>query len=707
MNIKTRILVFVILFEVLAYSTLQLFNTLIYKQALDEFKQGEIRAVFNTTISKIDSLTQSMENSVINLAIMGESLHHLRHINDVAPAEISVLAKSMLIKKFTSFRQAMGGGLWYQPYAIDNQARYFGPYVFRNEQNEIIFTWDLNTSEYDYLNQDWYRLAANNDWGRKQSGFRATFWTKPYRDGAGSFSLMMTVDAVMIDARQEPIGLATADLSLAQVTRFLDSIRVTKNAAPFLFHQTSGLILSYPADTSLVMQPITRLPWAAPLLKPTHQAGINQISALQQTDSLVFYQTTEQGFVFGSVVPKADLRQAVDKVSRLTLLTGSAIGLGFILLMIFILRALFSPFDQVLSTIRNSISYGSNKQVVLNQVEYGKKNEFTPIITALNDVYHQVKTYVSEIEQANAQLMASQQEVRQLNAMLEKKVALRTAELETKTKQVTESLERLRRTQRQLVENEKHASLGRLVAGVAHQINTPLGICVTASSMLENIAKSVHDKAVAGKMTKGEFNQAYDKIMQSAELLSENLQRATNLISSFKQVAVDNDKQQDRWFNLCEYIDSILLSFRSRIEQTPHRIQWQYEQEIRMFSSPGALTQILGQLVENALTYAFEDTKPGTITIRVNQHHDTLQIIVSDNGRGMSEEVCKQVFDPFFSTSKEQLGNGLGLHIVYNLVIQRLGGDIHCDSEVGSGTTFTINIPLNNEENPGTESEHQ
>ncbi|WP_168171404.1 ATP-binding protein [Lacimicrobium sp. SS2-24] len=705
MNIKTRILVFVILFEVLAYSTLQIFNTLIYKQALDEFKQGEIRAVFNTTISKINSLTQSMEQSVIDLAINGEALYQLRHTNHLSTDAISALAQSTLIKKFSSFRQAMGGGLWYQPYVIDNQTRYFGPYVFRDEQDNITFTWDLNTPEYDYLNQDWYRLAVDNDWGRKQPDFRATFWTEPYRDGAGSFSLMMTVDAVMVDSRQEPIGLATVDWSLAQITRFLDSIRVTENAIPFLFHRASGLILSYPADVSLVMESTTQLPWAAPLIQRPHQAGINQISALQHSDNLVFYQTTEQGFVFGSLVPQSDLRRAVDEVSRLTLLTGSAIGLGFILLMIFILRALFSPFDQVLSTIKRSISYGKNKQVMLNQVEYDKKNEFTPIITALNDVYHQVKTYVSEIEQTNAQLMASQQEVRQLNAMLEKKVALRTAELETKTKEVTDSLERLRRTQQQLVENEKHASLGRLVAGVAHQINTPLGICVTAASMLENIAKTVHDKAVTGKMSKNEFNQAHEKIMQSAELLSENLQRATNLITSFKQVAVDNDKQQNRWFNLCEYIDSILLSLRSRIEQTPHRIECQYEQEIRLFASPGALAQILSQLVENALTYAFDDTRPGTITIGVSQQHETLNIKVSDDGCGMPEAVRKQVFDPFFSTSKEQLGNGLGLHIVYNLVIQKLGGDIRCDSEPGSGTTFTISIPLSKESEP--ESQHQ
>ncbi|ALS98575.1 ATP-binding protein [Lacimicrobium alkaliphilum] len=694
MNIKTRILVFVILFEVLAYSTLQLFNTLIYQQALDEFKTGEIRAVFNTTVREINSLTNLMELSVTDLAINGESLYQLRHASHLSVSDVTAVAKSILNKKFTHFTQAMGGGLWFEPYAIDSQQRYFGPYVFRDKQDKVVFTWDLNTPEYDYFNQGWYRLAAGNNWVTQQQDFRSIFWTEPYRDDAGSYSLMMTVDAVMLSEDRQPIGLATVDWSLAQVTRFLDSIRVTHNAVPFLFHRASGLILSYPPDVELVMKPTTHLPWAEPLLQKNNNNSIHQISNLVHEDELIFYQTTEQGFVFGSMVPMSDFRKEIDQVSRLTLLTGSGIGLGFILLMIFILRALFSPFDQVLNTIRHSISYGNNKQVVLDQVQYDKKNEFTPIIKALNDVYFQVKTYVGEIERANARLMASQQEVKQLNAALEKKVAQRTAELETKTKEVTDSLERLRRTQQQLVENEKHASLGRLVAGVAHQINTPLGICVTAASMLENIARTVHDKAVEGKMTRGEFNQAYDKMMQSAELLSENLLRATNLINSFKQVAVDNDKQENRWFNLCEYIDNILLSIRSRIEQTEHRIQCRYQQEVRLFASPGALAQILSQLVDNALSHAFDTSTPGEITISVNKTNDKLTIAVADNGIGMTEEIRKQVFDPFFSTRNEQLGNGLGLHIVYNLVIQKLGGEITCQSEPGSGTTFTITKPL-------------
>ncbi|WP_404342604.1 ATP-binding protein [Pseudoalteromonas mariniglutinosa] len=699
MNIKTRILVFVILFEVLAYSTLQLFNTLIYKQALHEFKQNEIQAIFNSTISRINHLTEQMQGHAIDLALSGEHLYFLRHQQSTTMSEIKDLAQRMLQHKFTSFEQAMGGGLWYQPQMLSEEYRYFGPYIYKENQ-QLHFTWDLNTAAYDYFTQDWYQLAVKQDWGLNQASYRPIFWTPPYRDDAGSFSLMMTVDAVMLDDNRTPIGMATVDWSLQELSDFLVSVKVSEHGRSFLLHQASQLIIGFSEEPETVTRFARDNPWAKTLLteRQLNKANSNEFVQLSTDDEHIFYQLSDSGFIVGAVLPKADLSKQVDKVSYLTFITGSAIGLGFIFLMIFILKALFSPFDQVLTIIKSSIRYGKNKQVNLLPVKYAKRNEFTPIITALNDVYLQVKNYVSEIEDANTKLMASQQQVKQLNAVLERKVALRTAELESKTKEATQSLEQLKRTQQQLIENEKHASLGRLVAGVAHQINTPLGICVTAASVLESTSKTIHEKAAAGNMSREEFNQAYDHIIQSTELLSENLHRATNLINNFKQVAVDNDTQENRWFDLCQYIDNILLSIHSRIAQTPHKINYNYQQEVKFFAAPGVFSQIIVQLVENALLYAFDDTVTGEISISVSKHNNILQLTVSDNGKGMPDDIRKQVFEPFFSTNNTQLSLGLGLHIVYNLVTHKLGGEIECQSQLGTGTTFIITIPMDENE---------
>lgn len=699
MNIKTRILVFVILFELLAYGTLQLFNTLIYKETLDDFKKNEIQAVFNGTISRINHLTDKMQGHAIDLALSGEQLYFLRHQKSTSIADIKQLAQLTLQNKFASFEQAMGGGLWYQPHVLSEQERYFGPYVYK-EKNQLHFTWDLNTPQYDYFSQDWYQLAVQQEWGLNQSSYRPIFWTTPYYDDAGSFSLMMTIDAVMVDDNRNPIGMATVDWSLAGLGEFLASIKVSQNARSFLFHRDSELIIGFTGEPQTLQKFVDDSPWASTLVSKSRANNVNsaEFEQLSIEDTYIFYQLSESGFIFGSLVPKSDLSEQVDKVTSLTLMTGSAIGLGFIVLMIFILKALFSPFDLVLNIIKNSIRYGRNKQVSLKPVEYDKRNEFTPIITALNDVYLQVKGYVSEIENTNAKLMASQQQVNRLNTALERKVVLRTAELESKTKEATQSLEQLKRTQQQLIENEKHASLGRLVAGVAHQINTPLGICVTAASVLESTSKTIHGKAAAGNMSREEFNQAYQHIIQSTELLSENLDRATNLINNFKQVAVDNDTEENRWFNLGEYIDNILLSIDSRIAQTPHVIKCQYQQEIRFFSSPGVFSQIVGQLVENALVYAFDDSAPGEVIIVISKHDEQLQLVIKDNGKGMTEEVRKHVFDPFFSTDNASQSLGLGLHIVYNLVTHKLAGTIECQSQLGAGTHFIINIPINQTE---------
>ncbi|GAB3016093.1 sensor histidine kinase [Bowmanella dokdonensis] len=698
MNIKTRILVFVILFEVVAYTTLQLFAGLIYKEALDDFKQSEIQAVFARSTSRIDSLIGLMEQKATDLALQGEELYLLRQSDTLSLEDINVLSRRLLEKQFASFPQAIGGGLWYEANRMDQRHRYYGPYVFKQNE-QVKFTWDLSRQDYDYLNQGWYRLARDNDWGRQQSRYRPVFWTAPYRDDAGSFSLMMTVDAVMLDSDRQPLGMATVDWSLHEMTAFLDTIKVSPGSTPFLIHQQSGLILSYPLDASLIMQSAGGLNWAAPLLADNR---LNQFIGLSDTVRVpglediqqVFYQVTEHGFIVGSLVPIGDLRRQIEQVSRLTLFTGAAIGLAFILIMIFILRVLFSPFDEVLKTIRHSISYDKEQHVQLKQVEYDKVNEFTPIIRALNDVYLQIKTYVNEITDTNAKLRRSERQINRLNAALEQKVALRTRELESKTREVTESLEKLRQTQQQLVQNEKHAALGRLVAGVAHQINTPLGVCVTAASMLALTAREIHDKAHDGKVTRGEFEESYEKILASADLININLNRATELISSFKQVAVDNQDQNKRLFDAAEYVQNILLSLRSRTESTPHQIRLQCDGPISLYAPPGALTQILTQLIDNALYHAFNKDMQGVIDISLCREDTQLLLSVCDNGCGMEPTVREQIFAPFFTTRADKFGSGLGMHIIYNLVIQQLEGSIDCRSEPGNGTCFFIRIPL-------------
>lgn len=270
---------------------------------------------------------------------------------------------------------------------------------------------------------------------------------------------------------------------------------------------------------------------------------------------------------------------------------------------------------------------------------------------------------------------------------LEELVSKRTSELQ-------ESLNNLERTKDQLVESEKMASLGDLVAGVAHEINTPVGIGVTAASHLESETKTFTEAFKNGELSKSQFENYVNLANESSQMILSNMIRAASLIQSFKKVAVDQSSEEKRPFKLKEYIDEVLLSIHSKFKHTNHTILVTGESDFLLNSYPGALSQVITNLCMNSLIHGFEHTESGHISIIIEQIGDTARIIYSDNGSGISPEIVKRIFDPFFTTKRGRGGSGLGMNIVYNLVSQTLQGTIVCESILGEGTEFVMEIPI-------------
>jgi signal transduction histidine kinase len=253
-------------------------------------------------------------------------------------------------------------------------------------------------------------------------------------------------------------------------------------------------------------------------------------------------------------------------------------------------------------------------------------------------------------------------------------------------------IDELKRTQSELIENEKMASLGRLVAGVAHEINTPLGIGVTAASHLEGIFASV--ERMLGESAPPELRAALTSERRCVDLIMSNLGKAAQLVKSFKQVAVDQSDEVRRRVAVRRYLEEVLASLHPRLKSTPHRVELDCPAHIELDTFPGALYQIAANLVLNALTHAFDADRAGCLRISVTANGETLDMIFADDGKGMSEEVRRRAFEPFFTTRRGAGGTGLGLHLVYNLVTQVLRGTIACNSAPGQGTRFTIRVPL-------------
>lgn len=286
------------------------------------------------------------------------------------------------------------------------------------------------------------------------------------------------------------------------------------------------------------------------------------------------------------------------------------------------------------------------------------------------------------------------EQARRARQDLERKVEERTGELSRANQCLSDTVEKLTAAQEALVRSAKMAALGNLVAGVAHEVNTPLGLAYTITTHMQEQLGALAAKHKAGRMRSEEFGGFLDAMDEGLKYATGNLRRAAALIESFKQVAVDQSADARRRFDLESYLREVIGSVHSILRKGGHRVEIAVAGKVAMDSYPGALAQVLTNIVSNAVTHAFDGRQGGVIGVAVSQESaERCRIVITDDGAGMPDEVVQRIFDPFFTTRRGRGGTGLGMHIVYNLVVQRLGGEIACVSTPGQGSTFVLSLP--------------
>ncbi len=285
------------------------------------------------------------------------------------------------------------------------------------------------------------------------------------------------------------------------------------------------------------------------------------------------------------------------------------------------------------------------------------------------------------------------EELRILNSSLEEKVEERTRSLRQANEDLQRALEELRRTQAQLVQADKLAALGGLVAGIAHELSTPIGNALMAISTLHQRLRDFQERVARG-LRRSDLDGFVQQVSIAENIAERNLHRAADLVTRFKQVVVDQASSQRRMFELDELVREILLTLQPMLKRTPFAIETDIPPGVQLDSYPGPLGQVLANLIQNAVIHGLGERPTGRIVLKARSDGGRLMLSVSDDGRGIPPHLHERIFEPFFTTRLGQGGSGLGLHIVHNIVTGMLGGRIVVESDVGHGATFRIECPL-------------
>ena len=416
---------------------------------------------------------------------------------------------------------------------------------------------------------------------------------------------------------------------------------------------------------------------------------VDRLSVPQKSDQYIEYthrikdSTTEEllGYVYLRL-HKQSFNDNMLELLQYNLLIAVIIAIVAYSISQFLRTRIVSPFNRFVTAIQD-ITYHKDYNT---KVTSPGLTEMQPLVDSVNVMLVKITKQLKQFEEAES-------EIKELNTSLEGKVVSRTQALRDSNQELLDALEQVHQYQSQVIESEKMASLGQMVAGVAHEVNTPIGLGVTASTMLSDKIDEIQSALDNQTLSSKKLSSFLKDGKENTQIIYRNLNRAADLISSFKQVAVDQTADTERSVVMKNFVDEVLLSLVPTIKQANHNISVDCDPELEIITKPGPINQVLINMIMNAFIHAFDEGASGEIKICVSFKSGSCYIDFIDNGKGVEEKIKQKIFDPFVTTRRGAGGSGLGLHLVYNLVTQALGGSINVTSELGKGTTFSMNFP--------------
>lgn len=330
---------------------------------------------------------------------------------------------------------------------------------------------------------------------------------------------------------------------------------------------------------------------------------------------------------------------------------------------------------------------GDNLGAELQLVNRAKqKDELDFLVDAINSMRIKLKNDIVQLEEAENALIS-------LNGELEVKVFDRTAKLASTNEQLQQSLNNLTLAKDQLVQSEKMASLGQLVAGVAHEVNTPLGICVTSITALKEKIDELVQAVDKEELTKSYLSKTLSLLIEYQQIIERSLNKSVELIRGFKSVAVEQHTDPELNINLSQHVNDVVNTVKTMFKHKKYQINLSVDPELNLVTYPSAWNQILTNFLMNSHIHGFEDIVEGVINIEFTESNDYLTLLYNDSGKGLHENIKTKIFDPFVTTKRGQGGSGLGMNIVFNLIDAKLGGTIKV-LDTDKGCSFKVRVPI-------------
>lgn len=418
--------------------------------------KNHIKALIGKNGQRIESTMLLMERNSDDLAAAGEAFFAIYKKTKV---DITEEIKKYLINNFKKLPEAIGGGLWYEPYILFDKKKHYGPYVYR-EDDQVLFTWDLNTPTYDYHNQGWYLLGIPKKWGRSEKRPLRIYWTDPYFDEAATEALMITVDALMYDQGGRLIGMSTVDFSLEDLKDMVAKMTVTPNSLPFAVDVSSGLLIAYPSDPSKVLKKITDLSWGKKLeeVKDAQPGKVAVNLLILQGESFsLFYTVTKTGVAVGILSPHKELYANINKLNRANMYTSLVVisvqVILFLLIAIFMVRRICNPIRKltdVAQEIAEGDLVGASKSLTLIEGRAGSgKDETGRLLVAFQSMSRNLNSLLGQVQRSGNQVTSSSNEIATSSRHLEATVseqAASTNQVSVSSKQISSTADALAET---------------------------------------------------------------------------------------------------------------------------------------------------------------------------------------------------------------------------------------------------------------------